>query len=160
MRKIKNLTNYGAGKMEMSEIISYAITLISGGAITSLFNLKWSRKQAKSDAETSEAAARQATTEVTKSVQDVYQELTDDLKKTISEQRDEINELRGEDRENKKNIKTLHSNQTKMEITIQNLEKRLAALLPFLCAVEGCKKRQAMICPTLDGLHNKNEDEE
>lgn len=145
--------------MEISEIISYAITLASGGALTSLFTIGYARRQAKSDAETAEAAAKSANTEVTKSVQDIYQQLNEDLRRTVSEQKQEIDELRSEDRENKRSIKTLHNNQTKMEITIQGFERKLAALLPFLCAVEGCKKRKAMSCPTLDGLKELHDEE-
>lgn len=138
--------------MDVPEIIGYAVTLVSGGAITSLLNIGIARRRVRSEADASEAAAKQANTEVTKSVQDIYQELNEDLRRTISEQKQELDALRCEDRENKRSIRTLHSNQTKMEITIHGLDRKLASLLPFLCSVEGCRKRRPMNCTTLDGI--------
>ena len=98
----------------MNEIWTILITAITSGGLGWIFTARWTRKQAEADA--------------MKSVQEVYQEMIDDLRK---------------DRQSlKMKVEELERQVAGLESEVKRNAAALNALKPFLCYVENCPNRK------------------
>lgn len=98
----------------MNEIWTILITAITSGGLGWIFTARWTRKQAEADA--------------MKSVQEVYQEMIDDLRK---------------DRQSlKMKVEELERQVAGLESEVKRNAAALNALKPFLCYVEDCPNRK------------------
>lgn len=104
----------------MNEYIGYLISAVASGSIAWLATIKWTRKQAEADA--------------MESVQNVYQELIEDLKKDREDLRTENITLRTELREMKQRIEEL-------ETKCSENARRFEEMLPYLCYCKNCPNR-------------------
>ena len=98
----------------MNEIWTILITAVTSGGLGWIFTARWTRKQAEADA--------------MKSVQEVYQEMIDDLRK---------------DRQSlKMKVEELERQVAGLESEVKRNTVALNAMKPFLCYVEGCPNRK------------------
>lgn len=118
----------------MQEWAGYLVTAIASGSISWVTTVKWTRQQAKSDA--------------MKSVQDVYQELMEDLKKDRDAQREENERLTAKIQEYGKRFDELERKCKENERRYLEQEKRLRAMRPLLCSVVSCPNRKSEITIT------------
>ena len=101
-------------------IITAIITALCTGGLTWLFTLRYTRKQAEADA--------------MKSVQEVYQELIEDMKKRTDDVESQYRELQQKCNEMEKDIR---QNARVMDI-----------MKPFLCGVKNCLNRKSITFDT------------
>ena len=127
-------------RMNWFEFALALVTLIAGGG----WFVTYKAYRRKQDGE-----ATQSEAEGWKSIQDVYQQTIEDLKRYTEDIRNDRNHLK-EDRDNlRKENNEIRAKYLLMEDQILNLRKdlarmgrRLEVLLPFTCGVAGCVKRK------------------
>ena len=142
-------------------IISIA-TLLLGGGGGAFFTWRWQRKKAKAEAKQAEAEAEkakfeamQANAQLTKEIQDSYQQLANDLKANLDtqrqyneEQKQYIAELKEDRRHLRQERDDLRNRQDKLEKSMRDLQfevarnsRMVAFMRPFLCGRDGCAIR-------------------
>ena len=98
----------------MNELWTILITAVTSGGLGWVFTARWTRKQAQADA--------------MRSVQEVYQEMIDDLRK---------------DRQSlKMKVEELERQVAGLESEVKRNAAALNALKPFICYVEDCPNRK------------------
>ena len=138
------------------------LSLLIGGGGGAFFTWRWQRKKAKSEAKAAEAEAEkakfeamQANAQLTKEIQDSYQQLTADLKANLETQQqynDEQKQYIAELKEDRKHLRQdrdeLRKRQDSLEETVRTLQADVArngrmveCMRPFLCGRQGCKDR-------------------
>lgn len=129
-------------EISISDIISVASLLLGGGGIGWFFSWKFTRRKELAEAE-------QAETTAAKEMQDMYQQLIDDVKKDRADQREYIeelkadrNHLRQERNELRDRLDSTDARIRELQISVDRNEAQIKKMLPFLCFVQGCKKRQ------------------
>lgn len=106
----------------MNELVGYIISAVASGSIAWLATIKWTRKQAEADA--------------MESVQNVYQELIEDLKRDREELKTENHQLREE-------LRSIHSRMVELESKCNDNERRIEQMVPYLCYCKNCPNRQS-----------------
>ena len=153
---------------EMTDILSIdniiaIVTLLLGGGGGAFFTWRWQRAKAKSEAKAAEAEAEkakfeamQANAQLTKEIQDSYQQLTADLKANLEtqqqyndEQKQYIAELKEDRRHLREERDELRDRIDKTDESVRELQRQVArngrmveSLRPFVCGLLGCKNRQ------------------
>lgn len=140
-----------------------AIGLIFGGSgIGALIGWRYQKKKAKAEAKQAEAEAErakyeamQANAQLTKEIQDSYQQLTADLKANLEtqqqyndEQKQYIAELKEDRRHLREERDDLRKRQDKTDENVRDLQMKVArygrileCMRPFLCGRDGCAIR-------------------
>ena len=142
--------------MDYLNIMEIVGLVLGGGGLTSLLSYKVARRQALSEARRAENEAKNAENEATKTVQDVYQELIDDVKRDREEQKAYIKEIK-EDRAHLRNSRNeLREENTKLRKEVNSLRdevqeikkeqarqgRKVDVLTPFICGrAEECADR-------------------
>ena len=152
---------------EMTDILSIdniiaIVTLLLGGGGGAFFTWRWQRAKAKSEAKAAEAEAEkakfeamQANAQLTKEIQDSYQQLTADLKANLEtqqqyndEQKQYIAELKEDRQHLRQERDDLRKRQDKLEKAVRDLQfevarnsRVVAFMRPFLCGRDGCAIR-------------------
>jgi len=152
---------------EMTDILSIdniiaIVTLLLGGGGGAFFTWRWQRAKAKSEAKAAEAEAEkakfeamQANAQLTKEIQDSYQQLTADLKANLEtqqqyndEQKQYIAELKEDRQHLRQERDDLRKRQDKLEKAMRDLQfevarnsRMVAFMRPFLCGRDGCAIR-------------------
>ncbi len=152
---------------EMTDILSIdniiaIVTLLLGGGGGAFFTWRYQRKKAKSEAKAAEAEAEkakfeamQANAQLTKEIQDSYQQLTADLKANLEtqqqyndEQKQYIAELKEDRQHLRQERDDLRKRQDKLEKAMRDLQfevarnsRMVAFMRPFLCGRNGCAIR-------------------
>ena len=148
--------------LSIDNIITIAGLLFGGGGIGVILTWRYQRKKAKSEAKTAEAEAEkakfeamQANAQLTKEIQDSYQQLTADLKANLEtqqqyndEQKQYIKELKEDRRHLREERDDLRKRQDKTDNDVRDLQMKVArygrileCMRPFLCGREGCAIR-------------------
>ncbi len=138
------------------------VTLLLGGGGGAFFTWRYQRKKAKSEAKAAEAEAEkakfeamQANAQLTKEIQDSYQQLTADLKANLEtqqqyndEQKQYIAELKEDRQHLRQERDDLRKRQDKLEKAMRDLQfevarnsRMVAFMRPFLCGRNGCAIR-------------------
>ena len=138
------------------------VTLLLGGGGGAFFTWRYQRKKAQSEAKTAEAEAEkakfeamQANAQLTKEIQDSYQQLTADLKANLEtqqqyneEQKQYIKELKEDRRHLREERDDLRRRQDKTDENVRDLQMKVArygrileCMRPFLCGRDGCAIR-------------------
>ena len=151
----------------MTELLSIdnIVTLLGillGGGGGAFFTWRYQRKKAKSEAKAAEAEAEkakfeamQANAQLTKEIQDSYQQLTADLKANLEtqqqyndEQKQYIAELKEDRRHLREERDDLRKRQDKTDENVRDLQMKVArygrileCMRPFLCGRDGCAIR-------------------
>lgn len=132
-------------EIQMSDVISIITLLIGGGGIGCFFTWRYTRRQAKAEAEQAENTA-------TKEVQDVYQQLIADVKADRDEQRNYIEELKTDRQHLRQERDELRDRIDKTDETVRELQREVArngrmveGLRPFVCGRIGCEDRKPVI---------------
>lgn len=102
--------------------IGMVVSAAISGGLTWIVTLRSTKRQAEADAMAS--------------VQNVYQELIDDLKK-------DRDELRVENQNLKNELRDLHSRQDKLEEQCRENSRKVEAMLPWICYCKNCPTRQS-----------------
>ena len=148
--------------ISLESIISIAGLLFGGGGIGVILTWRYQRKKAKSEAKQAEAEAEkakfeamQANAQLTKEIQDSYQQLTADLKANLEtqqqyneEQKQYIKELKEDRQHLRQERDDLRKRQDKLEKAMRDLQfevarnsRMVAFMRPFLCGRDGCAIR-------------------
>ena len=138
------------------------LSLFIGGGGGAFFTWRYQRKKAKSEAKAAEAEAErakfeamQANAQLTKEIQDSYQQLTSDLKANLEtqqqyndEQKQYIAELKEDRRHLREERDDLRKRQDKTDENVRDLQLKVArygrileCMRPFLCGRDGCAIR-------------------
>lgn len=144
------------------DTIASILGLLLGGGGGAFFTWRYQRKKAQSEAKAAEAEAEkakfeamQANAQLTKEIQDSYQQLTADLKANLEtqqqyndEQKQYINELKQDRQHLREERDELRNRQDKLEATVRDLQRDVArngrivqCMRPFLCGRDGCAIR-------------------
>lgn len=148
-------------EITFDNILAIAGLLFSGG-IGSLITWRYQRKKAKAEAKAAEAEAEkakfeamQANAQLTKEIQDSYQQLANDLKANLDtqrqyneEQKQYIKELKEDRQHLRQERDDLRKRQDKTDEDVRDLQTKVArygrileCMRPFLCGREGCAIR-------------------
>ena len=149
-------------EITIDSIIGILGLLFGGGAVGGIFTWRWQRAKAKSEAKAAEAEAEkakfeamQANAQLTKEIQDSYQQLTSDLKANLEtqqqyndEQKQYIAELKEDRRHLREERDDLRKRQDKTDENVRDLQMKVArygrileCMRPFLCGRDGCAIR-------------------
>lgn len=114
----------------MNELWTILITAVTSGGLGWVFTARWTRKQAQADA--------------MRSVQEVYQEMIDDLRKDRQSLKMKVEEL-------ERQVAVLESEVRKNALALN-------AMKPFVCYVENCpnRKKVADSANTTEGRRGRN----
>ena len=112
----------------MNELWTILITAVTSGGLGWVFTARWTRKQAQADA--------------MRSVQEVYQEMIDDLRKDRQSLKMKVEEL-------ERQVAVLESEVRKNALALN-------AMKPFVCYVENCPNRKK-VAEGGDGRRTKND---
>lgn len=104
----------------MNEFLGYLVSAVASGSIAWIATIKWTRKQAEADA--------------MESVQNVYQELIEDLKRDREELKQENAQLREE-------LRNIHSRMVDLENKCNENTRRVEDMVPYLCYCKNCPNR-------------------
>jgi uncharacterized protein HemX len=164
--------------ISLESIISIAGLLFGGGGIGMLITWRYQKKKAKAEAKQAEAEAEkakfealQANAQLTKEIQDSYQQLTADLKANLEtqqqyneEQKQYIKELKEDRQHLRQERDDLRKRQDKLEKAMRDLQfevarnsRMVAFMRPFLCGRDGCAIRVPVAMPAEDTADVKNE---
>ena len=164
--------------ISLESIISIAGLLFGGGGIGMLITWRYQKKKAKAEAKQAEAEAEkakfeamQANAQLTKEIQDSYQQLTADLKANLDtqqqyndEQKQYIKELKEDRQHLRQERDDLRKRQDKLEKAMRDLQfevarnsRMVAFMRPFLCGRDGCAIRVPVAMPAEDTADVKNE---
>jgi uncharacterized protein HemX len=149
--------------MEISfDTIASILGILLGGGGGAFFTWRYQRKKAQSEAKAAEAEAEkakfeamQANAQLTKEIQDSYQQLTADLKANLEtqqqyndEQKQYIAELKEDRRHLREERDDLRKRQDKTDENVRDLQMKVArygrileCMRPFLCGRDGCAIR-------------------
>jgi len=165
--------------ISLESIISIAGLLFGGGGIGMLITWRYQKKKAKAEAKQAEAEAEkakfeamQANAQLTKEIQDSYQQLTADLKANLEtqqqyneEQKQYIKELKEDRQHLRQERDDLRKRQDKLEKAMRDLQfevarnsRMVAFMRPFLCGRDGCAIRVPVAMPA-DDTDNKEPSE-
>lgn len=132
-------------EIQMGDVISIITLLVGGGGIGCFFTWRYTRRQAKAEAEQAENTA-------TKEVQDVYQQLISDVKADRDEQRTYIEELKSDRHHLRQERDELRERIDKTDETVRDLQREVArngrmveGMRPFICGRIGCEERKPVI---------------
>ena len=164
--------------ISIESIISIAGLLFGGGGIGVLVTWRYQKKKAKAEAKQAEAEAErakfeamQANAQLTKEIQDSYQQLTADLKANLEtqqqyndEQKQYIKELKEDRQHLRQERDDLRKRQDKLEKAMRDLQfevarnsRMVAFMRPFLCGRDGCAIRVPVTMPAEDTADAKDE---
>ena len=164
--------------ISIESIISIAGLLFGGGGIGVLITWRYQKKKAKAEAKQAEAEAEkakfeamQANAQLTKEIQDSYQQLTADLKANLEtqqqyndEQKQYIKELKEDRQHLRQERDDLRKRQDKLEKAMRDLQfevarnsRMVAFMRPFLCGRDGCAIRVPVTMPAEDTADAKDE---
>ena len=164
--------------ISIESIISIAGLLFGGGGIGVLITWRYQKKKAKAEAKQAEAEAErakfeamQANAQLTKEIQDSYQQLTADLKANLEtqqqyndEQKQYIKELKEDRQHLRQERDDLRKRQDKLEKAVRDLQfevarnsRMVAFMRPFLCGRDGCAIRVPVTMPAEDTADAKDE---
>jgi flagellar biosynthesis GTPase FlhF len=164
--------------ISFDNIITIAGLLFGGGGIGVLITWRYQKKKAKAEAKQAEAEAEkakfeamQANAQLTKEIQDSYQQLTADLKANLEtqqqyndEQKQYIKELKEDRQHLRQERDDLRKRQDKLEKAMRDLQfevarnsRMVAFMRPFLCGRDGCAIRVPVAMPAEDTADVKNE---
>ena len=164
--------------ISLESIISIAGLLFGGGGIGVLITWRYQKKKAKAEAKQAEAEAEkakfeamQANAQLTKEIQDSYQQLTADLKANLEtqqqyndEQKQYIKELKEDRQHLRQERDDLRKRQDKLEKAMRDLQfevarnsRMVAFMRPFLCGRDGCAIRVPVTMPAEDTADAKDE---
>ena len=164
--------------ISIESIISIAGLLFGGGGIGVLITWRYQKKKAKAEAKQAEAEAErakfeamQANAQLTKEIQDSYQQLTADLKANLEtqqqyndEQKQYIKELKEDRQHLRQERDDLRKRQDKLEKAMRDLQfevarnsRMVAFMRPFLCGRDGCAIRVPVAMPAEDTADAKDE---
>jgi len=164
--------------ISLESIISIAGLLFGGGGIGMLITWRYQKKKAKAEAKQAEAEAEkakfeamQANAQLTKEIQDSYQQLTADLKANLEtqqqyneEQKQYIKELKEDRQHLRQERDDLRKRQDKLEKAMRDLQfevarnsRMVAFMRPFLCGRDGCAIRVPVTMPAEDTADAKDE---
>ena len=164
--------------ISIESIISIAGLLFGGGGIGVLITWRYQKKKAKAEAKQAEAEAErakfeamQANAQLTKEIQDSYQQLTADLKANLEtqqqyndEQKQYIKELKEDRQHLRQERDDLRKRQDKLEKAVRDLQfevarnsRMVAFMRPFLCGRDGCANRVPVTMPAEDTADAKDE---
>ena len=132
--------------------------LFVGGGGGAFFMWKWQRRKAKAEAKTAEVDAA-------KELQDLYQQMLADAKtdredrkaqnEELRQERDHYKNDRNELREQMKKfegeISAMKEDSIELRLKIQQLNARVATMVPLLCGRRGCKDRE-FVTISADGV--------
>ena len=128
-------------EVTIADIISVLGLLLGGGGLGIFFTWQYTRRKEKAEAE-------QAEVNVTKEMQDMYQQLIDDVKKDRDEQKAYIVELKDDRRSLREERDELRERIDKMDEDLRGLKRDVARygrqvemMRPFLCTKLDCKAR-------------------
>ena len=164
--------------ISLESIISIAGLLFGGGGIGVILTWRYQKKKAKAEAKQAEAEAErakfeamQANAQLTKEIQDSYQQLTADLKANLEtqqqyndEQKQYIKELKEDRQHLRQERDDLRKRQDKLEKAVRDLQfevarnsRMVAFMRPFLCGRDGCAIRVPVTMPAEDTADAKDE---
>ena len=164
--------------ISLESIISIAGLLFGGGGIGVLITWRYQKKKAKAEAKQAEAEAEkakfeamQANAQLTKEIQDSYQQLTADLKANLEtqqqyndEQKQYIKELKEDRQHLRQERDDLRKRQDKLEKAMRDLQfevarnsRMVAFMRPFLCGRDGCAIRVSVTMPAEETADAKDE---
>lgn len=147
--------------LSIDNIVTLLGILLGGGG-GAFFTWRYQRKKAQSEAKAAEAEAEkakfeamQANAQLTKEIQDSYQQLTADLKANLEtqqqyneEQKQYIKELKEDRRHLREERDDLRKRQDKTDENVRDLQMKVArygrileCMRPFLCGRHGCAIR-------------------
>ena len=131
-------------EFNIDALLNIAGWLFGGGAIGGFATWQFTRRKAKAEAVTAEAAA-------TKEIQDVYQQLVSDVKADRDEQKAYIGELKDDRRLLRQERDELRDRIDRTEEMVRQLQlevakngRKLECLRPFICGRRGCPERIAV----------------
>ena len=149
--------------LSLDNIITIIGLLFGGGGLGVFFGWRYAKRKARAEARQAEAEAErakyeamQANAELTKTIQDGYQQMLtdqkenmDELRRYNEEQKQYINDLKGDRRHLREENDELRTRQDKLEAVVRDLQNKVArngpmveCMRPLLCGREGCAIRQ------------------
>jgi len=128
---------------DLGTFISLLATFATGSGIAWIFTLKATKKQANAEADKAQADAHSAAVEAATQAVELSQRMMQQAKDDRDESRRERDEIRNQ-------YKETASRLDKLEMENSKIKKRITALIPQLCSVEGCTKRRVVDCTDVE----------
>lgn len=113
----------------LTDNLGILISALVTGSLTWVATIKWTRKQAEADA--------------MESVQNVYQELIDDLKKEREDLKRDREELKHENQSLREELRSFHGRMGELELKCNENNRRIEQMMPYLCYCKNCPNRKS-----------------
>lgn len=124
-----------------NELFSSGIFAAAASAVSavlgSLMTWKWQKRKQEAEAGTAEV-------QLTKEMQDVYQQMSSDLMSQIEIRRSENESLRSKLDNYESEISRISSRQQEIIKYVYKLERAIISIAPNTCGVENCPKRKTL----------------
>ncbi len=124
-----------------NELFSSGIFAAAASAVSafigSLMTWKWQKRRQEAEAGTAEV-------QLTKEMQDVYQQMSSDLMSQIDLRRTENENLRSKLDNYENEISRISSRQQEIVKYVYKLERAIISIAPNTCGIENCPKRKTL----------------